>query len=1755
LPDPVSVGARRSRSHQPSLFHRVAWRAAAVLPIAVVAIVTVGLAAPSRVGATVSPATKEITIPAGGTAVEQKTVGVPAVPPKADILIAIDTTGSMQPTIAQAQADANAIVTGVQASVLDTQFAVVDFKDDFDGAALEYRVARAMTPDAALVSAAIDGLTAGGGGDAPEAHNLVFRNSYTPDVGGDIGWRAGTKKIVVVITDAEPHGAGTTEQLSGCFDTTADPHGLNTVTELNAMAAADRTLFMIRQDAPFTTTTSLACLQSIAAVTGGTAVNGGEALGVQIVGLINGAFTAATEVHMEVAAAPESASASWISFAPPSRTSVATPSDVTFDVTISVPIGTPAGSYVFDLVALADGADIGHQILTVVVPAPFSTPSLIRAVSTGGTNAFLIGRIDGAASVPLTLAAFTASGCTDGDLAGGGTAAGGPVAVTTDANGYFGVSVTGVTPGHFVAVAVATPSATDRSACIVSSGDNDFWPKALNLVGTSPTALDYIDSEGKARWYKFDITPGQRITISLSDLPADYDLAVFKDIGKEFIEQLTPTNTAELTKLSAEYAPSVFSPSVFSPSVFSPSVFSPDAYSPSVFSPSVFSPSVFSPSVFSPSVFSPSVFSPSVFSPSVFSPSVFSPSVFSPDDIAKAFSSAQTRSVIGVSATPGTGDETVIVNTWNNTGSFYVRVAGHLGAFTTDAQFKVTVAKGATTCAGVTDTTLTTRSASTLTGVRTVILTDSSKIALGTAVPGGGTLGSKLATFAARPEIGGAVVDVASDTRVGQLKAQADDTNNRACPFAKNLLAEEIKGIVDSFRTPGNPGLRYVVIVGDDATIPFFRYPDQSLLGQESGYVPPVDSNSPSEASLRRDFVLSQDAYGAGTQISLRTSDFPVPGLAVGRLVETPSDIAGLLDAYTTTPVVAPSSSLVTGYDFLADAADAVKSELQAGTGVAPDTLITPNGKSPEDIRTATNPNGSWTASQLSSKLLGSRHDVIFLAGHFSANSALAADFSSSMITTDLAPATNLANAIIFSAGCHSGYNLVDGDVVPGVTLPLDWAQAFAQKKATLIAGTGYQYGDTDFLEYSERLYFNFAQQLRRGAAGSAVSVGEALVKAKRDYLGTTPDIRGIHEKAVLEATLFGLPMLGVNMPSGRGDPADVGGIAPVPVTTGPAAELGLETFDLGLSPVLTPHSIDLKNPPYDALPADPTFSTTTARWLSGPDGVVSNPAEPALPLLAVNVTPTPAHSDVVLRGVGFRGGDYKDDSVVPLTGAATTELRGVHAPFVSPVFYPMKLWNPNYFGALDGTGGTNLLVTPAQHRADNVAAGTSVRRKYTKLDLRLFYSGDLSKAALSDAPSIVSVDAQEVGPGVAFTAQVVGDPAAAIHEVWITYTDGDGMWVPLDLAQCVAPLSAACGTIEDSRLWKGTLATSPGPIQYVVQAASGVGLVSFDDNRGSYYEIAGAAQAASTLTLIAPPSSGTFGDSPLITAELKTVGGDPLSEKFVTLAIGGSANVGTTDIDGLVTLAIPLVTSPGQTQITASFGGDASTFPSDDSHSPFTVAKATSSLSPFSSQPVVVTAGGQSGIVTTLTAALGGRTQALLQQTVTFTLSGPGAKVYSTITDYRGRATLPTSGLAAGTYSVAATFAGDSTYTSASRGPGALVVSAFTGFFQPVDNPPTVNTVNAGSAVPIKFSLGANRGLGILAAGSPILTTITCGTTVPLDDIETTAPASSSGLQYDAASNQYTYVWKTTKGWTGCRQVNVRLVDGTDHLALFKFK
>lgn len=115
-------------------------------------------------------------------------------------------------------------------------------------------------------------------------------------------------------------------------------------------------------------------------------------------------------------------------------------------------------------------------------------------------------------------------------------------------------------------------------------------------------------------------------------------------------------------------------------------------------------------------------------------------------------------------------------------------------------------------------------------------------------------------------------------------------------------------------------------------------------------------------------------------------------------------------------------------------------------------------------------------------------------------------------------------------------------------------------------------------------------------------------------------------------------------------------------------------------------------------------------------------------------------------------------------------------------------------------------------------------------------------------------------------------------------------------------------------------------------------------------------------------------------------------------------------------------------------------------------------------------------------------------------------------------------------------------------------VTYAWTGFFRPIDNLPTVNTVKAGSAVPVKFSLGGNQGLDVFEAGYPRSGPINC-TASNQDEITETVTAGQSSLSYDAGSGQYVYVWKTERNWSGCRVLQVKLRDGRSHYAMFQFR
>ncbi|HUF96971.1 MAG TPA: PxKF domain-containing protein, partial [Ilumatobacter sp.] len=112
-----------------------------------------------------------------------------------------------------------------------------------------------------------------------------------------------------------------------------------------------------------------------------------------------------------------------------------------------------------------------------------------------------------------------------------------------------------------------------------------------------------------------------------------------------------------------------------------------------------------------------------------------------------------------------------------------------------------------------------------------------------------------------------------------------------------------------------------------------------------------------------------------------------------------------------------------------------------------------------------------------------------------------------------------------------------------------------------------------------------------------------------------------------------------------------------------------------------------------------------------------------------------------------------------------------------------------------------------------------------------------------------------------------------------------------------------------------------------------------------------------------------------------------------------------------------------------------------------------------------------------------------------------------------------------------------------------------FEGFYAPVDNLPTINTVKAGSNIPLKFKFCSDGRLAIFANGSPTSSAHSCGTGSTAA-VEETSPPGANTLSFDASSQRYHYNWKTERSWAGqCRTLTFPLIDGTVVSAEFKFR
>ncbi len=968
-----------------------------------------------------------------------------------------------------------------------------------------------------------------------------------------------------------------------------------------------------------------------------------------------------------------------------------------------------------------------------------------------------------------------------------------------------------------------------------------------------------------------------------------------------------------------------------------------------------------------------------------------------------------------------------------------------------------------------------------------------------------------LRRLAARTEVNGLVVPVEGDASV---RSAYDAADADPCAIDKtNAVVRALTGVVARYRDASS-SLRHVVLVGTDDAVPFARVADLTTLSNEADnrgdlaflLSPSGQANSLYAASAFG-YVLTDDAYTSFAKVPWLDHDLALPQIVAARLVETPDDVVGQVLAYEASNGqldTATASTFTTGYDFLADGATAVAGGIEAALPTSADAS-----------RRGRLINETWTKADLTAVLLGGATPTVdSLNAHYSHNQLQpagpasaaggagftrddllsASEIPSPTTSADGAFSSKLLGRLLFTMGCHAGLNVPD-TLAPTAPGALDWSQVYARQRAAVyVANTGYGYGDTVANALSERLMTLFADEF----ADPSTTLGEKLVKAKNRYFATMGTYGVFDEKALIEASFYGLPFWRIG-------PAGPAPAAPPAVTTTADATAGVPVASLTLTPLssgeVTQHDV----------PGRGTY------W-SGPGNEVSfAPYRPYQPLLTRSVNaPGKTATGIFLKGLATT-----DTLVADFARALpTVDLSGHEPePVANDDIYPANLAHLSTtkpFGVTD----QRLVVIAGQSRGAATGNGGS-ERLVTSL------SADVLYGTPGAAPSIdaVSIGFTPTGTGSAGNATFLVKAAGptTIKRAAVLYKADDpdataGVWQYLPLAYDAAV-----------KVWKATAAVNNSRIEALAQIQDMAGRTGAATYKGAYYN-AVLGDTTKPVVTVATPTSGAvyeFGQQV-------------------------NASYGCADAGGIVACQGDVPT--GQALDTTTVGNRTFTVEAIDrsgnrSHTVVNFSVRSNDTTPPTRTSVSPTPGGEILLNANVTVAFSCADEAGGTGVASCTATGPdGAPIANGSrldTTKPGESSLTITGT-------------DNAGNKATSVVTYRIAYAFEGFFSPLDSRPGVlNRMQAGATAPAKFRLKDANGAQITttAAVSAISNVgIPCPTGGAVDVLEVSIPVLSSSLKYDGT--QFHYNWKTDKAWANtCRRLTFRMADGKPWSVDFQFK
>jgi Tol biopolymer transport system component len=756
--------------------------------------------------------------------------------------------------------------------------------------------------------------------------------------------------------------------------------------------------------------------------------------------------------------------------------------------------------------------------------------------------------------------------------------------------------------------------------------------------------------------------------------------------------------------------------------------------------------------------------------------------------------------VLGASDNRGLADEEVSIGTPEGAGGYLLIQVSSYDGGSSQRPWMLRVEEAPplplpTTCKQPTgpNTGTTAAAFGSVTGARTLYLINAKRFGDLYGGAAEATVMSKLQTLASRTdEAGGAVIPVENTTAVANAYAAWTTGANYCSPGKANDVVRAIGHVLDN---AVSSSVKNVVLVGDDPVIPYGRILDNTSFANERGYTTTFWNQSANDEYLNAygfGFLPTDDPYGDNNYAGAGPY---VPELAVGRLTETPDQIASLVDQYVNrNGVLSPSRSVVTGYDFLTDGAQSIATGLKSSLG---------QGSQQTQLISDT-----WSKSDLLSALFpGVTGEIDSINAHFDHNRALPADENAANRETILFTTNDVSSrgpsAVLarlgLTMGCHSG--LAVSNKVVSAALQPDWPETWgAGGGAGWMGNTGFGLGDTAAVAYSERLNSLLVSRL-----DGSTSVGQALMFAKQEY-AAIPYLTGYDVKVIDEATLYGLPMYRL----GSVTPA----AAPTPAPTFTDAATGLPAASFSVSPTFT--KVTRPSGSYYTVNGDASFVNR----------------RPIQPTTKLDVT----EPNLVAHGAVVTAATSQDESGFSVAySRVVDDLSALSPMLVGDAIFPSRLQSIATLSTPNGVR-QRLLLYAGQFRSGagpNPAVG--IQRRFTSLAGTVLYAPE----AVSDfsAPTFGPVSVTAAGSTVGFAVDVNdADGFADVKRVFALYLDASGTWKTAEFSHEAT-----------SNRWSGAGPVSGTSVEWFIQAVDDAGNVGVTSNK------------ASIKSLVQPPSVGNI--------------------------------------------------------------------------------------------------------------------------------------------------------------------------------------------------------------------------------------------------------------------------------------------------------